>query len=79
MVIVVLIKIEIKGTLKNYISQGELYLKVNENINVKDLAKKIGLPEHIPKVAIINQEIVSPDYILKEKDEVIFVPIVGGG
>ena len=74
------IKVFVKGYLKrNYAQNEQISLNVNKNICVKELEQILNLPADIPKICCVNQTKVSPDCIIKENDEIIFVPIVGGG
>jgi sulfur carrier protein ThiS len=52
---------------------------LEKEMTIEELVKELDLPEDIPKVVIVNDKIVSLDYVLKDGDRVsVFPPIAGG-
>ena len=74
-----LIKVIIKGALKNYVSDDQFTLNLDGNIQIKKLEKILKLPIEIPKFISVNGKKALPDYVVKDNDEVVFVSAVGGG
>jgi len=79
------IKVRLFAAYRETVGQGEMNLEVNETISPLDLWRKLG-EEHPPLLAFghsllvaVNGEYASLDRLLKEGDEVAFIPPVSGG
>ena len=79
------VKVKFFAMLRERAGAGEIIREMKEGGTVGDLWK--GLRQDYPKLApvemrllyAVNQNYVRPDHILKENDEVAFVPPVSGG
>jgi molybdopterin converting factor subunit 1 len=64
---------------------SEALRELSDGSTVNDLWQ--ALQKDYPKLAVpgfrllyaVNQEYVTPDYVLKDRDEVVFIPPVSGG
>jgi molybdopterin converting factor subunit 1 len=79
------IKVKFFAILRERAGAGELTKEIAEGSTVADLWQ--ALKNEYPRLApvdmrllyAVNRNYVGPDYALKEKDEVAFVPPVSGG
>jgi molybdopterin converting factor subunit 1 len=79
------IKVKFFAILRERAGVAEITKEVKEASTVGDVWK--ALQEDYPKLAVsgirllyaVNENYVTPDYVLKEKDEIVFVPPVSGG
>ena len=79
------VKVKFFAILRERAGAGEIVKEVNEGCTVTELWQ--ALQEDYPKLAssrarllyAVNQDYVSGDHVLKERDEVVFVPPVSGG
>jgi molybdopterin converting factor subunit 1 len=79
------VKVKFFAILRERVGKGEIVKEVNEGCTVKELWAT--LQKDHPKLAgaqtrllyAVNQDYVSGDHVLKERDEVVFVPPVSGG
>jgi len=54
-------------------------LEVPPGANVTLVMERLGIPDEMPLVAMVNSEVVHPDRVLAEGDTVsLFPPIAGG-
>ncbi|WP_423362853.1 MoaD/ThiS family protein [Mycoplasma sp. P36-A1] len=56
-----------------------MYIEYTENMNIKDVAKKLAINEKEIAISLINGKHAPLDSILKDKDKVFLFPPVGGG
>jgi molybdopterin converting factor subunit 1 len=79
------VKVKFFAILKERAGTGELIKEINEGSTVAELWAT--LQQDYPKLAVpgirllyaVNQDYVKPDRILKNADEVVFIPPVSGG
>jgi molybdopterin converting factor subunit 1 len=79
------VKVKFFAILRERAGTGEITKEMHEGSTISQLWE--ALQEQFPKLAVpgirllyaVNQNYVTPDYVLKESDEVVFVPPVSGG
>lgn len=79
------VKVKFFAILRERIGTGEITMEIREGSTVGELWEM--LRQEYPKLApvqmrllyAVNQDYVSGDCVLKERDEVVFVPPVSGG
>jgi molybdopterin converting factor subunit 1 len=79
------VKIKFFAILRERAGTGDIMKDIKEGSTVAELWE--SLRQDYPKLPpletrllyAVNQNYVNPDYILKEHDEVVFVPPVSGG
>ncbi|GAV23550.1 MoaD/ThiS family protein [Carboxydothermus pertinax] len=55
------------------------YVEIEKGETVRDLQERLGLPVNEVHFISVNGKMVEEDYVLSDKDEVIFFPNVSGG
>ncbi|MEK7782886.1 MAG: molybdopterin converting factor subunit 1 [Candidatus Binatota bacterium] len=79
------VRIKFFAILRERVGSGEITKEIREGSTIGELWE--SLKKEYPKLApvemrllyAVNQNYVSADHVLKEKDEVVFVPPVSGG
>jgi molybdopterin converting factor subunit 1 len=79
------IKVKFFAILRERAGTGEVIQEIKEGCTVRELWET--LQKEYPKLAspgvrllyAVNQDYVSGDHVLRERDEVVFVPPVSGG
>ena len=79
------VKVKLFAILRERAGTAEITKEIQEGSTVADLWG--ALQQDYPKLAVpgirllyaVNQDYVSPDRVLKNSDEVVFVPPVSGG
>jgi molybdopterin converting factor subunit 1 len=79
------VKVKFFAILRERAGTGEFIKEINEGSTVAELWA--ALQQDYPKLAVpgirllyaVNQDYVKPDRILKNADEVVFIPPVSGG
>ena len=79
------VRIKFFAILRERVGSGDITKEIREGSTIGELWE--GLKKEYPKLApvemrllyAVNQNYVSADHVLKEKDEVVFVPPVSGG
>jgi molybdopterin converting factor subunit 1 len=79
------IKVKFFAILRERAGTAEMTKEIHEGSTIDQLWD--ALQKDFPKLAVpgirllyaVNQSYVTPDYVLKESDEVVFVPPVSGG
>jgi molybdopterin converting factor subunit 1 len=79
------VKVKLFAILRERAGAGEVIKEVKEGSTVADLWTV--LQQDYPKLAVpgvrllyaVNQDYVTPDCVLKDADEVVFIPPVSGG
>lgn len=79
------VKIKFFAILRERIGSGEITKEIKEGSTVAELWEV--LRRDYPKLApvdtrvlyAVNQNYVNPDHVLKDHDEIVFVPPVSGG
>lgn len=77
------VQVKLFATMKEFLpGQGDYsscQVELNQGATAADVLRKLGIPEEIPKIILINGVVVKPDHRLAEGDAVsIFPPIAGG-
>lgn len=79
------VKVKFFAILRERVGAGEITKEIGEGSTVKELWD--ALARDYPKLAsarmhllyAVNQSYVAPDHVLRDRDEVVFVPPVSGG
>jgi molybdopterin converting factor subunit 1 len=79
------VKIKFFAILRERVGTGEMTKEVQDGSTISQLWE--ALQRDFPKLAVpgirllyaVNQNYVTPDHVLKDSDEVVFVPPVSGG
>lgn len=79
------VKVKFFAILRERVGTGEMTKEIREGSTVGELWE--ALRQDYPKLApagirlvyAVNRDYVNGDYVLKERDEVVFVPPVSGG
>ncbi len=79
------VKVKLFAILRERVGAGDLTLDIEDGSTVADLWRR--LQQTYPKLNVpgirllyaVNQNYVSPNEVLKDMDEVVFVPPVSGG
>ena len=79
------VKVKFFAILRERAGVAELVKEVRSGSTVNDLWA--SLQQDYPKLAVpglrllyaVNQEYVTPDRVLREQDEIVFIPPVSGG
>jgi molybdopterin converting factor small subunit len=77
------IEVKLFATLRDYLPKGSgrfsCKMEIDGDTRVKDILDKLGIPEELPKIILINGIHGKVDQALKEGDVVsIFPPVAGG-
>lgn len=77
------IELHLYATLSKYLPEGatakSVQVAAEENIRVKDLLERFGVPEKSVKLIFVNGVHARFDRLLAEGDRVGIFPAVGGG
>jgi molybdopterin converting factor subunit 1 len=79
------VKVKFFAILRERAGTSEVVKEIGEGSSITELWHI--LQQDYPKLAVpgirllyaVNQEYVTPDHVLKESDEVVFIPPVSGG
>jgi molybdopterin converting factor small subunit len=77
------IEVKLFATLRDYLPKDSdrfsCKMEIDENTQVKDIMKKLKIPEEMPKIILVNGVHGKQDQTLKEGDVLsIFPPVAGG-
>lgn len=79
------VKVKFFAILRERVGSGEITKEIREGMTVRELWEtlradypRLGSTE-IRLLYAVNQAYVKPDHVLKERDEVVFIPPVSGG
>lgn len=77
------IEIKLFATLRDYLPKGSdrfsCKMEIGEKTKIRDILEKLGIPEDIPKIILLNGIHGKKEEILKEGDVLsIFPPVAGG-
>ncbi len=73
-------KIKIFGGMKHYVGdKSKINLEIEGEIKVKEVAKKIGIPEDAIYLAIQNGKSLDKDEKVTNEDQLTFMPVIVGG
>jgi sulfur-carrier protein len=77
------IEVRLFATFRDYLPQGSesfSFRKIlGSEMAVSKIAEEINLPPDIPKIFIVNGNVVTGEYVLRDGDVVsIFPPVAGG-
>lgn len=79
------VKVKFFAILRERVGSGEITKEISEGMTVKELwrALQADYPQlgsaEVRLLYAVNQSYVQPDHVLKESDEVVFIPPVSGG
>lgn len=77
------IKVRLFATYREKVGRGELEMEVEEGATIGALAQRLekDFPQLRlrPLIAALNSQYVEPDALLREGDEVAFLPPMSGG
>jgi molybdopterin converting factor subunit 1 len=79
------VRVKFFAILREKAGAAEITIEIRDGSTVADLWQ--ALQHDYPKLAVpgvrllyaVNQNYVSPDWVLKDQDEVVFIPPVSGG
>lgn len=75
--------VKLYATLTKYaggsIMHESLEVEVSEKATLIELYDRLGIPREEVKTAFVNSVMQTPDYVLREGDEIGVFPPVGGG
>jgi molybdopterin converting factor small subunit len=77
------IEVRLFATFRDYLPQDSLSFSFKKSLDkemaVSKIAEEISLPPDIPKIFIVNGNVVTGEYVLRDGDVVsIFPPVAGG-
>ena len=77
------IKVKLFATLRDYLPKGSgqysCKLKVNSTDTVRDVLKRLKIPDEIPKIILVNGVHTNLERVLKGGDILsVFPPVAGG-
>ena len=77
------IEVKLFATLRDYIPKGSdafsCKVKVNPTNTVRDILKKLKIPDEIPKIILVNGVHTNLEGVLKRGDVLsVFPPVAGG-
>ena len=76
------ITVKLYATLRRYYPQvprDGLPLEVPPGTTIADVLPRLGLPDAVPLVAMVNEKVEHLDYVLSEGDVLSLFPPVAGG
>lgn len=74
--------VKLYATLRQYqpdVSRNGLCLDIPAGTTIADILPRLGLPDGVPLVAMVNERVEHLDYILSEGDTLHLFPPVAGG
>jgi len=80
-----MVRVKFFAALRERVGQGEVAVDIPEGSTVRDLWESLQKDHpRLPGAAMkllyaVNKNYVNGDHVLKDKDEVVFVPPVSGG
>jgi len=79
-----IVEIKVFSTLKRYLAESDMLVGENrwelpEGITVRELGKKLKIPDKEIKIILINGRKAAEDHVLNEDDSVYIFPILMGG
>ena len=77
------IEVRLFATFRDYLPQDSKSFSFKKSLEkemaVSNIAEEISLPPDIPKIYIVNGNVVTGEYVLRDGDVVsIFPPVAGG-
>jgi sulfur-carrier protein len=77
------IEVRLFATFRDYLPQGSDTFSCKKSMPTEAIVRKIAedlkLPDDFPKIFIVNGNVVTGDYVLRDGDVVsIFPPVAGG-
>lgn len=77
------VEVRLFATLAAYLPPGSeggsAFVEVPDGTTVAELAGRLGIPEDLPRVVLINDREASPDRVLHPGDVVTLFPPLAGG
>ena len=73
--------VELQAYLEQYSPNGQsvFEFELPDGANVDRLIHRLGLPDELASVIIVNDESTGPDHALHEGDRVTLIPPLAGG
>lgn len=72
------VKVKLFASLRQY-GPEEQMMAIRENSTLSDVVGRLGLPEKIPLLKVVNGEIRKIDHPLEDGDEIALFPPIAGG
>ena len=73
-------KIKIFGGMKHYVGdKSKIKLEIDGEMKVKEVAKKIGIPEDAIYLAIQDGKSLDKEQKVTNDDHITFMPVIVGG
>ncbi len=75
------VTVELQAYLEQYSPNGQSVFEYElpEGANVDRLVQRVGVPDELASVIIVNHENTGPDHPLQEGDRVTLIPPLAGG
>lgn len=75
------VRVELQAYLEQYSPDGETVFdcELPEGSSVKDLVRKLGVPEELASVVIVSDANVDLSHVLQDGDRVTLIPPLAGG
>lgn len=65
--------------LQRYVGVKELKLRVDDNLKVEEILRRLGVPIEEVGIVVVNGKWQDLDYVLQEEDSVEVFPVYLGG
>ena len=65
--------------IKDYDYEKEVSLRLDSNVTIIDILKKLGIPKHRITLVMVGDKIISLDYVVKNDDLIKIFSHIGGG
>jgi molybdopterin converting factor small subunit len=62
-----------------YHSPSKFHSEIDEGMSVLDVVRKIKMPEDLPRLTLVNGQVVTDETLLKDGDTLSFFSPVAGG
>lgn len=75
------IKVELQAYLTQYSPNGSgvFDMEVTEGATVQSVIKRLGVPEEMTSVIVVNEENGEPETVLADGDKLTLIPPLAGG
>jgi len=64
--------------LKQY-THGQSDVPIEPGRTVRDVFNQLCIPAHVVALVLVNKEVVSKDYLIKQNDYIEIMAVLGGG
>lgn len=74
-----IVRVDLFADLRNFAEEPSFEVALESGATVKELLLRLGIPEDLPMLVVVNEMMSSLDAILKDGDNVGLFPPMGGG